>query len=102
MLQPSTAICESGESSGASTPGSEKDVVMPATSAAGLTQHAARQAVMDFLKVIVLDSLPLNVTGKTAPVSELLYLGIQKNLELLRTTKLTGRRLRVESVLQQI
>lgn len=65
-----TAICESGESSGASTPGSEKEIVLgSSTQSAGLTQHTARQAVMDFLKVVVLDSLPLNVTGKTAPVS---------------------------------
>lgn len=38
-------------------------------SSAALTQHPARQGVMDFLRVIVLDSLPLNVTGKAAPVS---------------------------------
>ncbi|XP_049867714.1 WD repeat and FYVE domain-containing protein 3 isoform X4 [Pectinophora gossypiella] len=59
-------IRESGESSGSSTPGSEKELVLVAGSAA-LTQHPARQGVMDFLKVIVLDSLPLNVTGKAAP-----------------------------------
>ncbi|XP_063360999.1 WD repeat and FYVE domain-containing protein 3 [Cydia amplana] len=63
-------ICESGEDSGASTPGSEKEVVIVAGSAA-LTQHPARQGIMDFLKVIVLDSLPLSVTGKTAPVIDL-------------------------------
>ncbi|KAJ2950075.1 hypothetical protein O0L34_g11414 [Tuta absoluta] len=63
-------IGESGESSGASTPGSEKEVVLVGTTAA-LTQHPARQHVMDFLRVIVLDSLPLNVTGKTAPVIDL-------------------------------
>lgn len=62
-------ICESGESSGASTPGSEKEVVIAGASAA-LTQHAVRQSVMDFLRVIVLDSLSLNVTGKTAPNAE--------------------------------
>ncbi|XP_052739616.1 WD repeat and FYVE domain-containing protein 3 isoform X1 [Bicyclus anynana] len=59
-------ICESGDSSGASTPGSEKDVVIIGSSAS-LTQHPARQAVMDFLRVIVLDSLPLSVTAKTSP-----------------------------------
>ncbi|CAG4985996.1 unnamed protein product [Colias eurytheme] len=59
-------ICESGESSGASTPGSEKEVVL-VSSTAGLTHHPARQAVMDFLKVIVLDSLPLSVTAKASP-----------------------------------
>ncbi|CAH0406921.1 unnamed protein product [Chilo suppressalis] len=63
-------ICESGESSGASTPGSEKEVVIVSNSAS-LTQHPARQGVMDFLRVIVLDSLPLNVSGKTAPVIDL-------------------------------
>ncbi|XP_063625068.1 WD repeat and FYVE domain-containing protein 3 isoform X6 [Cydia splendana] len=63
-------ICESGEDSGASTPGSEKEVVIVAGSAA-LTQHPARQGIMDFLKVIVLDSLPLSVTGKAAPVIDL-------------------------------
>ncbi|XP_073949629.1 WD repeat and FYVE domain containing 3 bchs isoform X5 [Choristoneura fumiferana] len=64
-------ICESGEESGASTPGSEKEAVLvpggTPTPNAALTQHAARQHVMDFLRVIVLDSLPLNVSGKAAP-----------------------------------
>ncbi|XP_022116141.2 WD repeat and FYVE domain-containing protein 3 isoform X3 [Pieris rapae] len=59
-------VCESGDSSGASTPGSEKEVVLVSSSAT-LTQHPARQAVMDFIKVIVLDSLPLNVTAKASP-----------------------------------
>ncbi|XP_047018830.1 WD repeat and FYVE domain-containing protein 3 isoform X2 [Helicoverpa zea] len=63
-------ICESGESSGASTPGSEKEVIVGASQAGMLTQHPVRQGVMDFLRVIVLDSLPLNVTGKTAPNAE--------------------------------
>lgn len=62
------AICESGESSGASTPGSEKEIVI-VNNSVSLTQHPARQGVMDFLRVIVLDSLPLNVSGKVAPVS---------------------------------
>lgn len=62
-------ISESGESSGASTPGSEKEIVVVSGSAS-LTQHPAREVVMDFLRVIVLDSLPLNVTGKSAPVSK--------------------------------
>ncbi|XP_072939310.1 WD repeat and FYVE domain-containing protein 3 [Epargyreus clarus] len=59
-------ICESGESSGASTPGSEKEIVIVGNAAA-LTQHPARQGVMDFLRVIVLDSLPLSVSAKAAP-----------------------------------
>ncbi|CAH2247052.1 jg23900 [Pararge aegeria aegeria] len=63
-------ICESGDSSGASTPGSEKEVVIIGSSGS-LTQHPARQAVMDFLRVIVLDSLPLNVTAKASPVIDL-------------------------------
>ncbi|XP_053612398.1 WD repeat and FYVE domain-containing protein 3 isoform X1 [Plodia interpunctella] len=61
-------INESGESSGASTPGSEKEVVV-LNSSGTLKQHAARAGVMDFLKVIVLDSLPLSVSGKAAPSS---------------------------------
>ncbi|KAH9634486.1 hypothetical protein HF086_005479 [Spodoptera exigua] len=66
-------IGESEESSGASTPGSEKEVVLGGTvaTAGSLTQHPVRQGVMDFLRLIVLDSLPLNVTGKTAPVIDL-------------------------------
>ncbi|XP_013179018.1 PREDICTED: WD repeat and FYVE domain-containing protein 3 isoform X1 [Papilio xuthus] len=58
-------ICESGDSSGASTPGSEKEVVIP--SGGALTTHPVRAGVMDFLKVIVLDSLSLTVTGKSSP-----------------------------------
>ncbi|XP_050346639.1 WD repeat and FYVE domain-containing protein 3 isoform X1 [Nymphalis io] len=57
-------ICESGDSSGASTPGAEE---AGAGAGAALTQHAARQVVMDFLRVIVLDSLPLGVSAKAAP-----------------------------------
>lgn len=70
-LYVTSAIGESEESSGASTPGSEKEVVVGSTvaTAGSLTQHPVRQGVMDFLRLIVLDSLPLNVTGKTAPVS---------------------------------
>ncbi|XP_050561954.1 WD repeat and FYVE domain-containing protein 3 isoform X1 [Spodoptera frugiperda] len=65
-------IGESEESSGASTPGSEKEIVVGSTvaTAGSLTQHPVRQGVMDFLRLIVLDSLPLNVTGKTAPNPE--------------------------------
>lgn len=48
-------------------------MVIPSGSPA-LTQHPARQGVMDFLRVIVLDSLPLNVTGKAAPVCHWHYL----------------------------
>lgn len=67
-----TAICESGESSGASTPGSEKEVVL-VNNAAALTQHPARQGVMDFLRVIVLDSMTLSFSGKATPVSTDVY-----------------------------
>ncbi|XP_026315295.1 WD repeat and FYVE domain-containing protein 3 isoform X1 [Hyposmocoma kahamanoa] len=59
-------ICESGDSSGASTPGSEKEVVL-VNSAATLTQHPVRQGVMDFLRVIVLDSMTLSFSGKATP-----------------------------------
>ncbi|CAH2076588.1 unnamed protein product, partial [Iphiclides podalirius] len=62
-------ICESGDSSGASTPGSEKEVMV--ASGGALTTHPVRAGVMDFLKVIVLDSLSLTVTGKTSPVIDL-------------------------------
>ncbi|CAG4982102.1 unnamed protein product [Parnassius apollo] len=75
LFPPNTAddihmpICESGDSSGASTPGSEKEVVIE--SGGALTTHPVRAGVMDFLKVIVLDSLSLTVTGKTSPVIDL-------------------------------
>ncbi|XP_068632967.1 WD repeat and FYVE domain-containing protein 3 isoform X2 [Battus philenor] len=58
-------ICESGDSSGASTPGSEKEVVVP--TGGELTTHPVRSGVMDFMKVIVLDSLSLTIPGKSAP-----------------------------------
>ncbi|GBP47766.1 WD repeat and FYVE domain-containing protein 3 [Eumeta japonica] len=63
-------ISESGESSGASTPGSEREIILVGGSS-GLTQHPVRSHVMDFLRVIVLDSLPLNISGKSAPVIDL-------------------------------
>ncbi|KAJ4438847.1 hypothetical protein ANN_14800 [Periplaneta americana] len=50
--------------SGASTPGDEiKD--------AGLSSHPARKFVMDFLRVIVVDSLSLPVSGKGPPAIDL-------------------------------
>lgn len=42
-------------------------------SAAALTQHPARQGVMDFLRVIVLDSMTLSFSGKATPVSTDVY-----------------------------
>lgn len=39
---------------------------------ATLTQHTARKFVMDFLRMIVVDSLSLPQTGKQAPVIDLL------------------------------
>lgn len=80
------AMCESGESSGASTPGSEKEIVILGNNAA-LTQHPVRQGVMDFLRVIVLDSLPLSVSAKAAPVSSIFIFFIMCNsyIYFLRT-----------------
>lgn len=67
---------ESGDNSGASTPASEHEAPVIVGSASylketnvSLTEHPARKFVMDFLRVIVVDSLPLSVTSKQAPVS---------------------------------
>ncbi|XP_041988446.1 WD repeat and FYVE domain-containing protein 3 isoform X2 [Aricia agestis] len=62
------AICESGDSSGASTPGTEDPPALGA--GAALTTHPVRTAVMDFLRVVVLDSLPLSVSAKSAPTAD--------------------------------
>lgn len=71
----SNSITDSGESSGGSTPAEDSDalIVVPKTPTEdfSLTTHPARQFIIDFIRVIVVDSLSLSVTGKTAPVIDL-------------------------------
>ncbi|XP_044762510.1 WD repeat and FYVE domain-containing protein 3 [Coccinella septempunctata] len=67
---------DSSEDSGSSTPaGEEVDgiVVVPKTpiEEEALTTHPARQFIMDFIRVIIVDSLSLSNTGKTSPVIDL-------------------------------
>lgn len=67
---------ESTDSSGASTPaGEESDtlIVVQRTPSEEepLTTHPARQFIIDFIRVIVVDSLSLSNTGKTSPVIDL-------------------------------
>lgn len=70
---------ESAESSGASTPlGEETEnmIVLPKTPTedGSLTSHPVRQFIIDFIRVIAVDSLSLSVTGKASPVIDLVKL----------------------------
>ncbi|KAF7990932.1 hypothetical protein HCN44_000737 [Aphidius gifuensis] len=67
-------INDSQDSSGASTPGDEQEPVLVRSPSKdiGLTNHSAKKFVLDFLRVITVDSLSLQVTGKTPPVIDLI------------------------------
>nr|CAI5836643.1 unnamed protein product [Callosobruchus analis] len=73
LFPPSTS--SSSESSGASTPNSEDAeniIIVPRTpEEEPLTNHPVRQFVIDFIRVIVVDSLSLSVSGKGSPVIDL-------------------------------
>ncbi|KAF7272906.1 hypothetical protein GWI33_014343 [Rhynchophorus ferrugineus] len=68
---------DSGGSSGASTPAGEEatDMIVVVSRTPSeeetLTNHPARQFVIDFIRVIVVDSLSLSTTLKTSPVIDL-------------------------------
>nr|XP_008195320.1 PREDICTED: WD repeat and FYVE domain-containing protein 3 isoform X2 [Tribolium castaneum] len=71
---PVVSSMDSGDSSGASTPaGDETEViVVPRTPDEDpLTTHPVRQFIIDFIRVIVVDSLSLSTTGKASPVIDL-------------------------------
>ncbi|XP_034186854.1 WD repeat and FYVE domain containing 3 bchs isoform X3 [Osmia lignaria lignaria] len=63
----------SQDSSGASTPADEQEPVLVRSPSkdVGLTTHPAKKFVMDFLRVIVVDSLSLPVTAKSPPAIDL-------------------------------
>ncbi|KAL1508880.1 hypothetical protein ABEB36_003702 [Hypothenemus hampei] len=66
----------STESSGMSTPAGEDppDIMIVSRSPTEdlpLTNHPARQFVIDFIRVIIVDSLSLSTTGKASPVIDL-------------------------------
>lgn len=82
---------ESGESSGASTPAAEEaDVLIinrrPSSEEDCLTNHPARQFIIDFIRVIVVDSLSLSITGKTAPVIDLVLDAYPENSTVAQQT----------------
>ncbi|XP_014604234.1 PREDICTED: WD repeat and FYVE domain-containing protein 3 isoform X1 [Polistes canadensis] len=63
----------SQDSSGASTPADEQQPVLVRSPSKdiGLTNHPAKKFVMDFLRVIIVDSLSLPVTVKSPPAIDL-------------------------------
>ncbi|XP_012287062.1 WD repeat and FYVE domain-containing protein 3 isoform X1 [Orussus abietinus] len=69
-LFPKPGNCQ--DSSGASTPSDEEPVLVRSPSKdVSLTNHPARKFVMDFLRVIIVDSLSLPVTAKSPPAIDL-------------------------------
>ncbi|KAK9687952.1 FYVE zinc finger [Popillia japonica] len=75
LFPPPTNSSDSAESSGASTPAEETEniIMIPRSPIEeySLTAHPARQSIIDFIRVIVVDSLSLSVTGKSSPVIDL-------------------------------
>lgn len=77
VLFPLKEESESEPNSGASTPDEPNTgfvvVIMPpaAQPVAQLTDNSVRKFVIDFLRVIVVDSMSLSLTGKSAPVIDL-------------------------------
>lgn len=62
----------SRDSSGGSTPADEEPVLVKSPSKEiGLTSHPVRKFVMDFLRVIVVDSVSLPVSSKSPPAIDL-------------------------------
>ncbi|CAG9859319.1 unnamed protein product [Phyllotreta striolata] len=68
-------ISSSIESSGASTPAGEDSdpliMMSSTTEEQTLVNHHVRQFIVDFIRVIVVDSLSLPITGKNSPVIDL-------------------------------
>lgn len=80
---------ESADSSGASTPAEESEsiLIMPRSpTEESLTTHPARQFIIDFIRVIVVDSLSLSVTGKTSPVIDLVLDAYPENSSISQQT----------------
>nr|XP_022909115.1 WD repeat and FYVE domain-containing protein 3 [Onthophagus taurus] len=75
LFPPTSNLNDSGDSSGASTPAEESEniIVVPRSPLEDnpLTTHPARQFIIDFIRVIVVDSLSLSVTAKSSPVIDL-------------------------------
>ncbi|CAH0558995.1 unnamed protein product [Brassicogethes aeneus] len=75
LFPPHLTSMDSTDSSGASTPACEENeglmMVTHQMEEENLTQHPARQFIIDFIRVIVVDSLSLANTGKTSPVIDL-------------------------------
>ncbi|XP_044260057.1 WD repeat and FYVE domain-containing protein 3 isoform X2 [Tribolium madens] len=71
---PVVSSMDSGDSSGASTPACDETdvIIVPRTPDEDpLTTHPVRQFIIDFIRVIVVDSLSLSTTGKVSPVIDL-------------------------------
>lgn len=76
VLFPLKEECDSEPNSGASTPEEQNSAVVvvampPVKPVAQLTDSSVRKFVIDFLRVIVVDSMSLSLTGKSAPVIDL-------------------------------
>lgn len=73
---------DSAESSGASTPAAEDESIMVVhnfSDEATLTNHLSRRFVIDFIRVIVVDSLSLSLSGKSTPVIDLVLDAFPEN-----------------------
>ncbi|XP_018577977.1 WD repeat and FYVE domain-containing protein 3 [Anoplophora glabripennis] len=81
-----STLLESTDSSGASTPAEEAEnlIIVPRTPSEEepLTTHPARQFIIDFIRVIVVDSLSLSVTGKSSPVVDLVLDAYPENSKI--------------------
>ena len=85
--------CDSEPNSGQSTPdeppiagvtNNPVVIIIPPKQIAQLTHNSVRKFVIDFLRVIVVDSLSLSLTGKTAPVIDLVLDSSPESSEMVQ------------------
>lgn len=91
LFPPPSSLSESGDSSGASTPAAEETdclILIPKTPIEDevLTIHPARQFIIDFIRVIVVDSLSLSFSGKGSPVIDLVLDAYPENSNSMQQT----------------
>lgn len=89
-LFPPKVTSDSAESSGASTPANEEPepmvLIRTPSEESPLTTHGTRKFVIDFIRVIAVDSLSLSVSGKTTPVIDLILDAYPENSTISQQT----------------
>lgn len=89
-LFPPKSNSDSAESSGASTPANEEPepmvLIRSPSEESPLANHPARKFIIDFIRVIAIDSLSLSCTGKTVPTIDLVLDAYPENSTVSQQT----------------